>query len=345
MALTLGELARRFGGEVRGDSDIAIRRVAPLDRAQAGEISYLADLAYAGQLATTKAAAVILPRKRTPDFGGNAWIVDNPRASFARAATLLHPPDYAPAGIHPSASVDPAARVSEDAHIGPLTTVEEGAVVEAGAVIGPGCVIGRRAHVGEGTRLIAQVAVNADCILGRRCIVHSGAVIGSDGFGFAPENGQWVKIPQLGRVVIGDDVEIGANTSIDRGALDDTVIGNGVKIDNLVHIAHNVRIGDDTALAGFVGIAGSAIVGKRCTVGGQSGIVGHITVGDDVHLMGRSLLSHDTTEPGVYSSALPALPVSEWNRNAARLRHLDDLARRVKALEKQIQQMLQGKES
>lgn len=345
MGVPLGELARQFGGEIRGDEAATVARVAPLDRAGPGELAYLADAAYVEQLEVTRAEAVILPRKDTPAFSRNAWIVGNPRLVFARAAHLLHPPEASTPGIHPSASVDREASVAPDAHVGPLAVIEAGAVVGARAVIGAGCVIGRRVHIGEDTRLLAQVAVNADCVLGARCIVHSGAVIGSDGFGFVQDGGRWVKIPQLGRVVIGDDVEIGANTSIDRGALDDTVIGNGVKLDNLIHIAHNVRIGDDCALAGCVGLAGSAVLGKRCTVGGQSGIVGHITVGDDVHLMGRSLLSHSVTAPGVYSSALPALPAGEWRKNAARLRHLDELARRVKALEQQIQQMLQGNES
>ncbi len=234
----------------------------------------------------THAGAVVLGDVDSRVYSGNMLISDNPRLCFTRVATVLHPPIRPQIGIHEKAVINDSAEVATDAAIGPNVVVESGARVGRGVVIGPGCYIGRDAVIGDGTWLHANVSIGADCVLGQHCIVHSGAVIGSDGFVYAHDGVRWEKTPQLGRVIIGDEVEIGANTTIDRGALGDTVIERGVKLDNLIHIAHNVHIGEDTAMAACVGIAGSTHVGKRCTLAGQVGVVGHIEIADDVHITG-----------------------------------------------------------
>ncbi len=337
MGLSLEELARRVQGRVQGRLDLVVERVASLAEAGPRDIAFAADERYCGQLATTAAGAVVLNAALAEGFPGNALVVDNPRLAFARIAGWLHPPPVAVPGIHPAAVVDARASVAPDAEIGPHVVVEAEAVIASGAVVGPGCHVGRGARIGEGTRLVAQVVLAHDCVLGARCLVHPGVVIGADGFGYARDAERWVKQPQLGRVIIGDDVEIGANTTIDRGTLGDTVIGDGVKLDNLIQIAHNVRIGDHTAIAACVGIAGSAVIGRRCTIGGQSGILGHITIADDVQVLARSFVARSISEPGsVYSSAFQAVPAAKWRRNAARLYQLDMLARRLRELENRI---------
>jgi UDP-3-O-[3-hydroxymyristoyl] glucosamine N-acyltransferase len=211
--------------------------------------------------------------------------------------------------------------------------IEDGVEIGPAVYVGPGCVVGKDSRIGAGTRLVARVAVVNGSVIGERCILHPGAVVGSDGFGNANDAGRWVKVPQIGRVVIGDDVEIGANTTIDRGSLKDTVIGDGVRLDNLIQVGHNARIGDHTAAASFVGISGSTQIGSRCTLGGASGFAGHLTIADDVHFTGMAMVTHSIREPGVYSSGIPAIPNREWRRNVARFQHLDALTRRVKALE------------
>ncbi len=338
MALTLAELARRFGGTVRGNPEARIERVAPLDRAGPRDIAFAAARPYLEQLARTSAGTVILAPDFAGDYAGNALLVENPHLCFARVAALLHPfPDTAP-GIDPFACVSPEARVARSAWVGPFAVVEAGAVIGERTFIGPGCSVGRLAVIGDGTRLVAQVVVAKNCVVGNHCVLQPGAVIGGDGFGYAKDGASWVKVPQLGRVVIGNDVDVGANTTVDRGALDDTVIADGVKIDNLVHIAHNVRIGEHTAIAACVGIAGSTVIGKRCTLAGQAGIIDHLTLVDNVHVTAGSLVTSSITQPGTYSSSLKALPVEQWRRNAARLHHLDELARRVRALEAKIEE-------
>lgn len=343
MGLSLEELARRVQGRVQGRSELVIERAASLAEAGPHDIAFAADERYREQLAATAAGAVVLTAALAEHFSGNALIVNDPRLAFARIAGWLHPPPPAVPGIHPSAVVDARARVAPDAEIGPHAVVEADAVVASGAVVGPGCYIGHGARIGEGTRLVAHVVVAHGCVLGRHCLVHPGVVIGADGFGYARDGERWVKQPQLGRVVIGDDVEIGANTTIDRGTLGDTVIGDGVKLDNLIQIAHNVRIGEHTAIAACVGIAGSAVIGRRCTIGGQAGIIGHITIADDVQVMACSLVTGSITESGsIYSSAIHAVPVAEWRRNAVRLYQLDALARRLRALENKIEALQKG---
>jgi len=340
MAVTLAELAQRFQMQLRGDGAIAISGVAALEVAEPGDLAYVSNPAYRKYLSSTRAGALVLNAEDAGLYTGNALIAANPQLCFARIAALLNPSPAVHPGRHPSAIVDTAARVAANAWIGPQVVIEGGAVIEDNAFIGPGCVVGQGATIGADTRLISTVTVTHACRIGRRCIVHPGAVIGSDGFGYAKDGERWVKVPQLGRVVVGDDVEIGANTTIDRGALGDTVIGNGVKLDNLVQIAHNVQIGEHTAMAGCVGVAGSAVIGKRCAIGGQVGIAGHLQIADDVTVMGTSLVGGSLTRPGVYSSSMPAEAAEQWRKNAARFRHLDEMARRLKELERKIERLL-----
>lgn len=344
VAVTLEELARRFRGRVHGDGAREIDGVATLADAGPRDIAFLANPSFHRYLDTTRAAAVILNEDDVRRFSGNALVVDNPHLYFARIAALLNPdPQWEP-GTHRSATVAESARIAATAWIGPQTVVEAGAVIGEGVFIGPGCFVDRGAQIGAGSRLVAHVTVCRGCVVGRRCIIHPGAVIGSDGFGYARDGVSWVKVPQLGRVVLGDDVDVGANTTIDRGALGDTVVADGVKLDNLIQIAHNVQIGEHTAMAAFVGIAGSVVIGKRCTFGGRAGIAGHLEIADDVHVTGTSLVSGSITKPGVYSSAISCEEAGAWRKNAARIRQLDALVRRVKELEQKVQRLIEGEE-
>jgi len=344
MAFTLEELARRVLGQVRGDGAREIDSVATLANAGPRDIAFLTNPNYHRYLADTEAAAVILTRENAEQFSGNALIVDNPHLCYARIASLLHPEPQQSPGIHASAIVAVDARVAPSAWIGPQVVVEAGAVIGDNVRVGPGCYVDRGVSIGEDSRLIAHVTVCHRCVVGKRCIIHPGAVIGSDGFGYARDGARWVKVPQLGRVVLGDDVDVGSNTTIDRGALGDTVIADGVKLDNLIQIAHNVQIGEHTAMAAFAGIAGSTIVGKRCTFGGRSSIAGHLEIADDVHVTGTSLVSGSVMNAGIYSSAISAEEAGSWRKNAARLRQLDALTRRIKELEQKIQRLIDGEE-
>ena len=340
MGITLAELARRLGARVRGDAEHVVERVAPLKKAGPDEVAFLRGGArYRRHLETTRAGAVILTQADADGWQGCALIVENPHASFARVAGWLHRPEEPIAGIHSSAVVAEGADVSDDARVGPYAVVETDAVIGPAAIIGAGCYIGRGVQIGSRSRLYPGVAVYEHCVIGRDCIVHSGAVIGADGFGFAKDGVEWIKVPQIGRVIIGDRVEIGANTTIDRGALDDTVIGDGVKLDNLIQIGHNVTVGEHTAMAAGVAVAGSAQIGKRCTIGGCAGIRGHIVIVDDVHVTASSMVLNSVSEPGVYSSALKAEPAVKWRKNAARLYRLDEMARRLRELEQKIEQL------
>lgn len=339
MVVTLAELARRVGGRIRGDPGVEIRAVAPLERAGPGEIAQLSDQRYRALLAGCRAAAVVLGDADAEGYAGTALIHSNPALGFARIAAILHPPIPVTPGRHPTAVVAEGARVDASAWVGAYAVVESDATIEEGASIGAGCYVGRRARIGARTRLVAQVYVGERCEIGADCLLQPGAVIGGDGFGFAKDGERWIKVPQLGRVVIGDEVEVGANTTIDRGTLDDTVIGRGVKLDNLIQIAHNVRVGEHTIMAACVGIAGSTSIGKRCAFGGQVGIAGHLEIADDVQVLGTSLVSGSIPKPGVYSSALKAEPADEWRRTAARLRQLDELARRLREAEAEIRKL------
>lgn len=347
MALTLGDIAQRFGGEVVGDATLRIGGLAPLDQAQAHQLAFLANPKYLSQVETTGAGAVLVApddlAKLASREGRNFIVTPNPYAYFARVAQMfidLAAPKVA-AGSHRSAIVDPSAQVAASAVIGPHVVVEAGAVIGEGVRLDAHVVIGRGTVVSEGSHLYPNVVVYHGCKIGARAIIHSGAVIGSDGFGFAPDfvgegderQGTWVKIPQVGGVTIGPDVEIGANTTIDRGAMADTVIEACVKIDNLVQIGHNCRIGAYTVIAGCAGIAGSTTIGQHCMIGGAVGIAGHVTLGDYVIVTAKSGVSKSLLKPGMYTSAFPAVEHGEWNRSAALMRNLDKLRERIKALE------------
>ena len=329
----LGDIARRFGGELIGDPAVRIHQVATLESAQPADITFVAQSRYLPQLSQTRAGAVILGSDGRDATGLPRIICANPYAYFARVSALLNPSAAAAPGIHKSAVADKSARIAKSASIGACTVIGKGARIGAKAIIGPGCFIGDNAVIGAATRLHANVTVYHECRIGARCIAHSGVVIGSDGFGIAREDGVWKKIPQIGRVLVGDDVEIGANTTIDRGALDDTVIEDGVKLDNQIQIAHNVRIGAHTAIAACVGIAGSARIGRNCALGGASMIYGHITLADNISVSAGTLIMKSLEQPGTYTGVYPFSSHQRWLRNAAHLRQLDDLVKRVRELE------------
>ena len=336
--LRLTDVVAALGGQLIGDGALAITRLAPLESADTGSLSFLANPRYAAQLASSQAACVIVaPAQQDLALARGAIIVtDDPYLYFARltqwwAARVRHLPTP---GIHPSAVVEPGAQVHASASVGALAYVGASARIGPGAVIGSHGHIGADAEVGEGTRFAPRVTLGEACRIGARGIVHSGVVIGADGFGFAPHAGEWVKIEQLGAVRIADDVEIGANTCIDRGALDDTVIEQGVKLDNLIQVGHNVHIGAHSAMAGCVGIAGSARIGRHCTAGGGAIILGHLQLVDHVHISAATVVTRSILKPGQYSGVFPFDDNASWEKNAATLRQLYALRERLRALEK-----------
>jgi UDP-3-O-[3-hydroxymyristoyl] glucosamine N-acyltransferase len=333
MAYALGELAVRFGLSLRGDPDVRVERVGTLAGAGPGAITFLANRSYAAQLDQARASAVILAREYAERCPTAALIAADPYAAYARVAALLHPAPRRTPGIDARAVVDEEATIAETASVGACAVVARRATVGEGAYIGPGCVIGEGASVGAHSELVANVTVGREVRIGARAVIHPGAVIGADGFGFAREPEGWLKVPQVGSVRIGDDVEIGACTTIDRGAIDDTIIEDGVKLDNNIQVAHNVQIGAHTIIAACVGISGSTVIGKRCMIAGAVGFVGHLRIADDVVITGQTMVNRSINEAGTYSSALPMDEARRWRRNAARFRQLDELARRLKALE------------
>jgi len=321
---SLGELAVRFALELRGDPDTRVSHVATLAQAEPGSLSFLADSRYRRDLLTTRASAVVLAPADAPACPVAALVTENPRLAFAHMAALLYPePKYTP-GIHPTAVVATGVRVPKSATVGALAVIEEDVELGERSWVGPGCIVQRGARLGEETRLVARVTLYPGVVLGARCLVHAGAVIGADGFGFALDGSSWVKIPQVGSVRIWDDVEIGANTTVDRGAIGDTVIGEGAKLDNQIQVGHNVSIGAHTAIAACTGISGSTKIGKRCMVGGMVGFAGHLTIADDVVITGCSLVSASIREPGSYSSGMPTVPTRAWRRMVAHLRRLGE---------------------
>ena len=342
MGIRLSELVERFGGELEGPADIEVSAIAPLDRAGPADISFLSNGKLLALAARSHAAALILSPADAPavatSYEGTRIVTANPYAWFARAAQYFFSLQVPapPPGVHPSAAVDAGAQVDPAAHIGPQVTVEAGAVVKAGAVIDAGCFIGHEAVIGEGTHLFANLSFHAGCIIGARGIIHSGAVIGGDGFGFAVDNGVYLKIPQTGRVLIGDDVDIGSNTTVDRGALDDTIIEDGVKLDNQIQIGHNCRIGAHTAMAGCVGVAGSARIGRHCTFGGAAMIKGHIEIVDNVHITAATMVPNSISEPGRYTGYFPVARNADWERVAVLVRKLSTMREKVRALEKAV---------
>lgn len=334
MTWSVQTLAEALGLECRGDPRGHILGVATLERAGSSDLAFVARAAFADQLAGARAGCVIVPPELVDRVAGPALVAERPHLAFAQAARLLRPERQASGVRAPSAVVDPAADVAADVDIDAQAVVAADAVIGAGSMIGAGAIIGRGACIGTDCRIGPGVLVGDGSRLGARVRIQPGAVIGAEGFGYVWDEDQWVRVPQLGRVIIGNDVEIGANTTIDRGALDDTIIGDDVLLDNQIQVAHNVRIGEHTAIAGCVGIAGSAIIGRRCMIGGAAGILGHLTVADDVHITAMSLVSRSILEPGTYSSGTPLERQGDWRRNAARFRQLDVLTRRVQALER-----------
>ena len=333
----LDEIVARLGGALEGDGSIVVSQVATLASAQAGQIAFLANPKYRQQLQSTSASAVIVPPKFAGDTTLPRIVHPNSYAYYARVVQLLNPAEARPRGVHPSAVVHsvvpPSVSVGENVVLGKDVALGENVTLY------PGCVVGDGVSIGDDSVLYPNVVIYRACKIGKRAVVQAGAVIGSDGFGFAKEGDSWVKIPQIGRVVIGDDVEIGANTSIDRGALDDTIIGDGVKLDNQIQIAHNVVIGQHTAMAGCVGVAGSTRIGQRCTIGGAGMIVGHLDLADDVHVSAGTMVTKSLRQPGQYTSIFPLESHAEWLQNAAQIKRLAKLAERVSELEEKLELM------
>jgi UDP-3-O-[3-hydroxymyristoyl] glucosamine N-acyltransferase len=335
---SLSDLSARFELELHGKGEHLIDGVGTLSTAGPSNITFLANPAYRKQLASTRAGAVILKAQDLDQCTSNCLIADDPYLAYARLATLFDPRPADEPGIHPSAVIDPSARISASASIGPLVAVGPESVVEDGVSIAAGCAIDANCRIGAGSILHANVTLAHGVRIGQRVIIHSGAVIGADGFGIAFASDHWEKVPQLGGVRIGDDCEIGANTTIDRGAIDDTVLEEDVRIDNQVQIAHNVYIGAHTAIAGLAGIAGSAKIGKYCLIAGRGGVSGHLEIADRVTLTANSIALRSITEAGTtWGAQLPAQPMREWQRNLSRLRKLDELARSVRKIEKNLE--------
>jgi len=333
MTLTLGEIARHIEAELYGDPECKIHAINTLQNACNGEISFFSNRRYAVHLKTTSASAVILSRDDRDLCPAFTLVVSNPYLGYASTARLLHPASPHKPGIDASARIESSAQIHSTAFIGSHVTIGAETVIAENVYIGAGCVIGNNAIIGADSRLYANTVIYDGVITGERVILHSGVVIGADGFGIANDNGKWVKIPQIGSVVIGNDVEIGANTTVDRGAIEDTIIENGVKIDNQVQVGHNVHIGEHTAIAGCVAIAGSTRIGKRCIIGGACGISGHIEIADDVTLMGMTGVANSIKEAGVYASAIPAMDVKLWRKNAVSFKQLHTFAARIRKIE------------
>lgn len=339
MGITLSDLASRLGVQVRGRADVEVSRIGTLAGSDASCLTFLGDARHRRHLGQTRAGAVVLAERDADAAPVPALISENPYLTFALAARILHPEPPVEGGVHPSAVVDSTARVDPTAWIGPQAVVEAGARVGPRVLVGPGSIVGANVCIGEDSRLVARVTLCEGTIIGKRALLHPGAVIGRDGFGFARDGRRWVRIPQVGRARLGDDVEIGANTSVDRGAIEDTVIGDGVKLDNHIQIGHNVHVGENTAMAANTGISGSTRIGRNCTIAGATGMAGHLEIGDDVHFSGMAMVTRSFIEPGHYSSGIPAMANAEWRRNVVRFRHLDDMARRLKRLGERVDQL------
>lgn len=337
--ILLSVLAEKLNAELNGDAACGVSAIASLENAGPGQLTFLSNSKFRHLLATSQASAVLVKVEDLPFVapGVSTLVVADPYVAFAKVAQLLDTtPRSAFSGIHPTAEVHPTAIVASDAAIGAKAVISANVVIESGVQIGAGCFIGEAVEIGEDTKLWANVTVYHLVKIGARCTLHSGAVIGADGFGFANERGRWLKIPQTGAVIIGDDCEIGANTCIDRGAIENTLIGNNVIIDNLCQIAHNVQIGDNTAIAGCTTIAGSTKIGRYCVIGGAVAINGHIEICDGAQITGMAMVMKSITEKGVYSSGIPATTNAEWRKNTAKLRQIEQLYQRVKQLEKQL---------
>ncbi len=349
MSINLEELVDRFGGQLIGDGSIEVSGFAPLDSAASTHITFLTNPRLRNEVGNCKAAALIISPKDNQLVGdlfkGARIVARNPYAYFAHAAQLFQSLKTVPPvpGIHPSAVIDPTAKIAASATVGPFVTVESGAEIGENCLIEAGCFIGKNARIGAGCHFFPRVVFLQECQIGERGVLRPGAVIGCEGFGFANEDGVWVKIPQTGRVIIGNDVQIGANTTVDRGALSDTVIENGVKLDNQIQIGHNCHIGENSAMAGCVGVAGSAIFGKHCTVGGAAMIGGHLSIADGVHITAASVVQSSVTEPGVYSGFYPLAKHADWEKTAVLTRKLGSMRDRIRELEKTIHSLTKTK--
>lgn len=332
----LHQLAGLLGEPYRGDPETRVSGVADLLTAAPECVSFLGDPKYRRHLMVTRAGVVILTESDADASPVPVLISRNPYLSFARAARILYPEPAIVGGVHPSAVVDPSAQIDVSTWIGATSVVEAGAQIGPRVFVGPGCIIGEGVQIGEDSRLVARVTLCRSTVVGKRALLFPGAVIGRAGFGFAKDGERWVRIPQVGRAVLGDDVEIGANSTVDRGAIGDTVIHDGVKLDNHIQIGHNVQIGENTAMAAMTGISGSTQFGRNCTVSGAVGVAGHLEIGDRVHFTGQAMVTRSFPDAGSYSSGIPAMPTGEWRRNVVRFRHLDELSRRLKQLEERV---------
>lgn len=336
---TLSEIAKHINAEFNGDATHIISGVSTLQSANEQQVSFLNNKKYQPHLKTTKAAAVILTKENAAQFAGNALIVTNPHFAFAKTASLFMNVPKLPTGIHPSVIMGENCNIDPSAKIAANVVLDDNVTIGANTQIGANCVIGNNCIIGKNCRLWPNVTLYYDTKLGDNVNIHSGTVVGADGFGWAENNGKWHKVPQLGCVIIEDNVDIGANAAIDRGAIENTIIGAGTKLDNLTQIAHNVKIGANTVVAGFTGIAGSTTVGEHCIIGGNVSIAGHLDITNNVVLTGTSAVSRSIKEPGIYSSGVGLMKNSEWRRNAVRFFYLDKMARRLKCVEKTLENL------
>ncbi|MFT5609371.1 MAG: UDP-3-O-[3-hydroxymyristoyl] glucosamine N-acyltransferase [Parvicella sp.] len=339
MSYTLKQLAEKIGAEVHGDNNYLIDSLATLLTANARQISFLSNKKYHHQLSKTNAGAVIISSQSLSDCQTNALVMDNPYLGYALTAQLFDTTPKPAQNVHPSAQIAGDVSLGKNVAIGANAVIEQGAVIGDNAVIGACSFIGEQAKIGEQTRLWANVSVYHRVEIGQNCLIQANTVIGSDGFGYAKDSGKWVKISQLGTVIIGDNVEIGASTTIDRGALENTVINDGVILDNQIQIAHNVVIGENTAIAAGCAIAGSTTIGKNCVIAGLVGIIGHLEIGDGIVFTAMTMVTKNISEPGVYSSGMPCQSNREWHKNNARIRKLENILTRMKSAEHDIEHL------
>lgn len=332
---TASELAERFALALHGEGTARVDSVATLAKAGAGQLAFLSNPRYRPQLADSAASVVVMRAADAEGYTGTALIAPDPYVAFAKIAAMFDPPAAVQPGIHASAVVDPSADIDPGAQIGPFVAIGARSRVHAGAIVGPGCVIGEDCEIGTGCELVARITLVRRVRLGKRVLVHPGAVLGADGFGLAMDQGRWIKVPQQGGVVVGDDCEIGANTTIDRGAIEDTVLEEDVRLDNQIQIGHNVRIGAHTAMAGCSAVAGSAVIGRYCLIGGAAGVLGHLEICDRVMITAMSLVTNSIREPGEYSSGTPLMNNRDWRKSAARFKQLDAMARKLGARDKE----------
>jgi UDP-3-O-[3-hydroxymyristoyl] glucosamine N-acyltransferase len=342
---TLQDIAQAIGAELRGEPQLAITAVSPLDKAEKGHISFVNDPRYVAKLGQSLASAVIVTPEVAEKAKGNFLVMADPYLGFAKAAQIFDSTPRPDPGIHQSAVIAETVTLADDVYIGPNVVLEDNVTVGKGCIIESGVHIGQNSSIGENTRIFANTVLYHDVFVGDNCIIHANVVIGSDGFGYANDKGQWVKIPQVGGVIIGNNVEIGSHTAIDRGALENTEIGQGVKLDNHIHVAHNVKIGDYTAIAGCTAIAGSAKIGQYCTIAGRVSILGHLTVCDKAHITATTFVNKSIKKPGAYSSGTTHQDNKDWQKSAIRFRQLDTMWRKMKQLESELLQLKRDRDT